>query len=104
MDFINKIVLRGIVGRATTTTCGETTMCRFSLVTRYGCLDKSGNVTFQDTWHSVTFPNPQGITIERGDWVEVEGRLRAQRYADGDGIDRLTWDVYASKVEVLKKD
>lgn len=55
MEFLNKIHLRGVVGRAEITNFSNNSrVCNFSVVTEYGGVDKEGNPSPEVTWFNVS--------------------------------------------------
>ena len=97
MEHLNRIELRGIVGSVRTSNVSDTRIANFSLATNYSYTDKNGYPVIETTWHSVT---AFGISaLEKGDRVHVLGRLRARRYISSDGVERMTYEVIANKVD-----
>ena len=81
MEFLNKIEIAGVVGRANLTPCGPTTVCNFSVMTEYCYKGNDGGVVVDTLWLSVTAcgPKPQWpdlSQIQKGSKVHVIGRLR----------------------------
>lgn len=106
MEFINKIILRGIVGTAKIQQFHEKTFANISVVTEYAYRNRDGVPTIEMTWHNVRAFERKGICLEgleKGALVEVEGRLQAVRYTDAAGVDRTTYEVEASKLSVIEK-
>jgi Single-stranded DNA-binding protein len=104
MEFLNRIDLRGIVGKSSVTRIGETQLCRFSLVTEYAHKDKDGNQIVEVTWHNVvafdskTMPDLE--QIQKGSIVRVRGRVRAFRVTMADGTEKSCWEVVARSVTI----
>ena len=110
MEFINKIELRGVVGRADINTFASSRVCNFSVVTEYSSRDREGNSAVESLWFNVSIwdslDNPQ-FPLERiakGCWVNVVGRLRLRRYTTIESEERQSLDVVARHVELLEKD
>lgn len=108
MEFLNKIEIAGVVGRANLTPCGPTTVCNFSVMTEYCYKGNDGGVVVDTLWLSVTAcgPKPQWpdlSRIQKGSKVKIIGRLRAKRYCDAQGIDRTCYDVVAQELSVLEE-
>ncbi len=104
MEFINRIILRGIVGTAKIQQVQGLTLANFTVVTEYAYRNRGGKPTIDTTWHNVHAFEGKNICLEgleKGALVEVEGRLRAVRYTDATGADRTTYEVAASKVSVI---
>ena len=107
MEFLNKIEIAGVVGRANLTPCGPTTVCNFSIMTEYCYKGNDGGVVVDTMWFAVTAcgPKPQWpdlSRIQKGSKVKVIGRLRAKRYCDANGIDRVCYDVVAQELKIVE--
>ena len=104
MEYINRIELRGRVGRSDIQDFGTSRLCRFSLATEYGYKDRGGNPVIDTTWFNVSFWDSKGNTdfsgIEKGAIVQVIGRMRSYKYADSDGMERSSWDIQAKRVQL----
>lgn len=107
MEQLNKVELRGIVGNARVQSIGDTEMVRFSVATDYAFSDKAGNNIIETTWHQVTaFKGdrmPDFSKLARGAKVEVEGRLRNNKYMAPDGEERTSVDILASRINLLEE-
>ena len=61
-----------------------------------------------NTWFNVTAWEGKDITnldaITRGAIVHTTGRLKCNRYMDGNGNDRVQYEIVARKLEVMKED
>lgn len=107
MEFLNKIELKGVVGRVTMQTFGGTLVCNFSVVTEYAYTDKNGLKTIETLWLSCfaaaqkenEFPN-----LVRGDKVHVIGRLRCRKYADEYGRVGTLTEVIVKSVEKIEEE
>ena len=115
MEFINKIHIRGVVGKAEITTFpNNSKVCNFSVVTEYGAVDKEGNPSPEVTWFNVSaWSGKDGMEkegmadfcgIQRGVWIEVVGRLRMRRYINQAGEERTTTEVIARTVALIPKE
>lgn len=110
MEFINRIQLRGVVGRADVSTFpNDSRVCNFSVVTEYGGVDKEGNSVSEPTWFNVSLWSREGAQlnlydIQKGQWVEVAGRLRLRRYITQAGEERVSPDVIARSVKILPRE
>lgn len=103
MEFLNRIELRGVVGRADVNTVGSNRVCNFSVVTEYS------GVELETTWFNVSAWGgrevmPDLTTIQKGCWVHVVGRLRLRRYTTQDNEERTAIDVMARSVKVLPRE
>jgi len=105
MEYINKIELRGRVGRSDVQVYGGNRLCRFSLVTEYGYRDRSREPVIDSTWFNVSYWDSKGTVdfsqITQGAIVEVTGRVRTYRYTDSTGLEHSNWDIQAWKCRPL---
>ncbi len=109
MEFMNRIELRGVVGRADVTTFASGQVCNFSVVTEYSTVDRDKNPLTDVMWFNVSAWGgrdgvPDLYSIQKGAWVEVTGRLRSRRYTTQEGEERTTTDLLAKKVVVLPRE
>lgn len=110
MDFLNKILLRGVVGTASV----QDVLCKkhvhFSVVTEKASKGPDGLFMVESFWISVSafegkaIPAEEILKIKKGAKVEVVGRLRSVWYTGEDGTSRMHVEVLASKVHVLADD
>ena len=103
MEFLNRIELRGVVGRAEVNTVGNSRVCNFSVVTEYSGME------LETTWFNVSAWGSREVmpdlnTIQKGCWVYVTGRLRLRRYTTQDNEERTSLDVMARTVKVLPRE
>lgn len=107
-QFLNAVILRGIVGRATVKSFGPDNhkAVNFSLITQTVYPSKDGHVV-DCTWFNVTCFEGSALNdvnqIQKGSKVEVIGRMRAQRYTAESGEERIIWGVIAQRVTVLEE-
>ena len=110
MEFMNRIQLRGVVGRAEISTfSNNNSVCNFSVVTDYSSVDREGNPVIESTWFNVSAWNGRdGITslydIQKGVWIEVVGRIRSRRYTTQNGEEKTTTEVLARKVTLVPRE
>jgi single-strand DNA-binding protein len=109
MEFLNRIELRGVVGRADVNLYNASQVCNFSVVTENTAVDKEGNSVLESTWFNVTAwggrPGiPDLYSIQRGGWVRVIGRVRIRRYTNQENEERVSMDILARKVEILPRE
>ena len=107
MEFLNKIELRGVVGVSRLVNCGATTACTFSLATEYAYKGQDGGIIIDTLWIQVCAygPKPDWPNLNeilKGSKVFVQGRLRAKRYCDAQGIDRTCYEVVAQELKLLE--
>jgi single-stranded DNA-binding protein len=109
MEFLNRIELRGVVGRADINSYNGNQVCNFSVVTEASAVDREGNSVVEPTWFNVSaWTGVQGLAdlneIQKGMWVRVVGRLRVRKYVSQDNVERTTNEVPARWVEILPKE
>jgi single-strand DNA-binding protein len=109
MEFLNKLELRGVVGRSDVNTYNGNQVCNFSVVTETTAMDREGNPVLDPTWFNVTAWNGiQGLTelekIQKGLWVHVIGRVRVRKYTTSEGEERTASDVLARRVEIIPRE
>lgn len=108
MDFINYVKVRGRVGSATFSRFADAQQCRFTVVTEYVYKDRTGTPVMDTTWFSATAWEGRrtgDITkIASGAIVQLEGRIRTYKFTGQDGVERASWEVSVSHVDVLDID
>lgn len=109
MEFLNKIELRGVVGRADVNVVNGSHVCNFSVVTEYSTRDKDGNPVIDILWFNVAAWEGRGLIgdvfqIQKGMWIEVTGRVRIRRYMTQENEERTVMDVVARKIKVLQRE
>lgn len=109
MEFLNKLELRGVVGRADVNAFNNNRVCNFAVVTENSGVDREGNSTVDATWFNVTAWNGvQGLPnldlLQKGIWVHVIGRVRVRKYTTQEGEERSVSDVLARRVEILPRE
>lgn len=103
---VNRIELRGNVGQdARIVKVGEVSVARFNMATNETFKDKSGNFREETTWHSIVAWSGKGMPdftlIKKGVCVSVSGRLRVNKYVNGQGEERQFYEVLAFSVELV---
>jgi len=105
MEFLNKVELRGIVGSIRTQEYSGSVMARIRLATNYEYKGGDGSVVVDTSWHNVIAWEGRNIhdldMIDKGAKLYVEGRLRYQKYVGTDGVERISTDIIANKVEII---
>ncbi len=109
MEFLNRVELRGVVGRADINTFNNSQVCNFSVVTEYSGVDRDGNSNIETTWFNVSaWAGRDGIadlsSIKKGEWVKVTGRLRSRKYITPENEERQTMDLIAKEVSILPRE
>ena len=103
MEQLNKIELRGIVGRIELQSVHDAIYARFSVMTDYGYFSKDGTPVIETTWHNCAgWVKPEEVelykSIRKGDTIHLTGRLRIDRYCDENGNDRTRPTIAVQKV------
>jgi len=105
MESINKVELCGFVGSVITAKTDDNNWARFTLATNHS-YTKDGNTIVETTWHTVTaFQNnmTQNLAeIEKGCAVRLQGRIRTNRYVASDGKERISNEILALSLTVIK--
>ena len=104
MEFLNRIEIQGVIGTVAITPVGDTRMARFSVCTETTYKGNDGGIIVDCTWFSVSAFSSAKIRcldqLAKGKVVRVLGRVRVQRYTDGDGAERSCWEIIVHEVEV----
>jgi single-strand DNA-binding protein len=107
MTYMNKVELKGFLGADAQPKSldGGKTVLNFSLATKivWGKGDERQERT---EWHRVTAWDKvanQAPELTKGAYVHVIGTLRSREYSNGEGKVQ-TYDVVASKIEILPRD
>ena len=104
MEFLNRVNLAGIIGQVRVSELGNTKYARVSLATN-SAFKKDGSLVIETTWHNVTAwsggKNADLADLQKGQAVEVQGRIRNQRYTATDGTERYATEILAREVTVL---
>jgi Single-stranded DNA-binding protein len=108
MEQLNKATVRGTVGNIRITEVGGTKVARMTVATNYAYRAKDGSCVIETTWHQVTAWEGERIhsleDISRGDRVEVEGRIRNQRFTGADGEDHTYSEILAGRLAKIVAD
>ncbi|MBQ8082599.1 MAG: single-stranded DNA-binding protein [Clostridia bacterium] len=78
----------------------------FSICTNYTYKDSQGRACIDTFWALVRHMLKENDTelpdkLKQGAWVEVEGRLKSERYIGADGVERHQEVIIANKVQVI---
>lgn len=108
MEFLNKVQLRGVVGRATINAYGENRVCNFSLVTEYVNKHQDGTADIECTWFNCKVWEgkndlPAIDTISKGAKLELTGRFTARRYTTESGEERISYDVVVKDWKLVEE-
>ena len=104
MEFLNKVEIKGVVGKATTQSYGDNYITNFSVVTEYCGNSANGAIVMETTWwHCTAWDNqcPNCTEIQKGDKLHVIGRLRQRKYIDQDNNERVSTDVVVQSIEKI---
>ena len=102
MEFLNKIELKGVVGKINYADVGEDTKVTFSLVTEHVTETKLIETTwFECVGFFTQVPTNNG-RIQKGDHAHVVGRLRIRRYTDADGNEMKLNEVVVQSLEKIE--
>ena len=103
MEFLNKVELKGIVGRVHVQNIAGKEHAKLSMATNYAYADAEGNAVIETTWHNVTASNlPEGV--DKGSKVHVIGRIRKRRYTDENGVEKYLDEIIASQIKVIEEE
>ncbi len=106
--FLNKVELTGIIGQTRISEVGERTHLRCSVAVSVAYKDREGCPVVETTWLSCVCwdgcCDKPLESIKKGDYVHITGRLRALRYVDSGGADRVSLEVLAKSLEILPGD
>jgi single-strand DNA-binding protein len=106
MEQLNRVELRGVVGSVRLQTFEENNrMARISLATNYAYKDRDGIAVIDTSWHNVIAWEGRSIhdldKISKGTKLQVQGRIRYQKYTGVDGVDRIATDILASRLNIV---
>ena len=105
MEFLNKVELKGVVGRVDNNQVADTMVTRLSLVTNYSDKDRDGNEIIETMWWNViAYDIPNAENAQKGDNLHLIGRLRQTRYTDQYGNPAVLYDVIAIRVAIVGKE
>lgn len=108
MEMLNRVEIKGIIGNVQFHEY-KVNVVRMSVYTDYAFRTKNGEAIVDCTWHSVTYflkledSVEEFRSLQRGDKVHIEGRLRMKRYQDGAGVERPIIEVIAQKCKKIKE-
>lgn len=109
MEFLNRIDIRGVVGRAEINQVNGTRVCNFSVVTEYSTRDKEGNPAIDTVWFNVAAWQqdngmPDFYEIQKGAWIRVTGRIRIRKYVTQENEEKSVMDVLARTIEMIPRE
>ena len=105
-DFINKVELRGVVGRARILHIDGKIIARLSVMTDHAYLLADGTPEVDTEWHIGTmklYEEQEGefAKIQKGAKVHIMGRLHYKRFTGEDNVDRISTEIYVSKIIII---
>ena len=93
-----------MIGAVAITPVGDTRMACFSVVTETAYYGSDGGIIVDCTWFSVSAFSSAKIRcldqLAKEKVVRVLGRVRVQRYTDGNGAERSCWEIIAHEVNL----
>ena len=102
MEYLNKVILQGVVGSVNYSKVADKLHIVFSLCTEYA-YKADGNAFIDVTWHRCVLLNNQ-IDIQKGDKLRVEGRLKQTKYVDSSGLERSFMDVIVNNYHKISNE
>lgn len=107
MEFLNRIELRGNIGSVRTNTYGGRSVANFTVATGRAFKSSTGDGIIETTWHNVTAWQGRDIAdfsrLEKGQKVYVVGRLNTRKFTGDDGVERMAYDVIATRLEIIEE-
>ena len=107
MEHINRIELKGRVGTVRSNTHNESKVANFTLVTEFLYKTRGGEILSDTTWFNVVAWEGKDIAdidkIEKGTAVHVVGRMRTSKYNNADGVEKIYYEVLASKLKIVEE-
>ena len=107
MEYINKIELQGKVGTVRSNTVNGSRVVNFSLVTDHMYKTRDGNPVSEATWFNIVAWEGKEILdmnyIAKGAVVNVQGRIRSNKFVGSDGADKQMFEVMANRLKVIEQ-
>lgn len=108
MEHINKIEIQGRVGTVRLNTVNDKKVANFSVATDYMYKGRDGEGVSETTWHNVVAWESQDMPdlslIQKGTPLNIQGRLRANKYTSNDGVEKQYFEILAYKIKILAKE
>ena len=105
MEQLNSVTLRGIVGSVRVQDVQDRKVANFTVATNLAFKCRDGEAIIETTWHNVTAwsggKTADLALLQKGQCVEVYGRIRNQRYTGADGMERSSIDILAREVRII---
>lgn len=100
MEFINKVEIKGIVGRSTVSSVNGKSVVNFSVMTE-NTFANGNQIVIDSTWFQVTYwQDGPAETIFKGDIAHVWGRMRMRKYVTPQNEERIVYEIIADKVVI----
>ena len=107
MEPLNRLEIRGIIGRVNVKEIGDTKVANLSVATDYAYKSQDGGVIIETIWHNVVAWERDSIhgldQLKKGSSVHVCGRLRNRKYLAPDGSERTICDILAGSLKIIKE-
>ncbi len=103
----NYVRLEGNVGFAPrmTTLENDSTVIRLSIATNDRYKNRAGEFVDEAVWHNIVIwagkNTPDFSELQKGAHLVVEGRIRPVQYTSKAGVERQTYEILASNIEVV---
>lgn len=110
MEFLNKIILRGIVQNVLVATVADKRCVTLSVLTQQTHKGNDGSIVVEHQWFLCRAWEGQGICsedigkIKRTDWVELTGRVKTISYTRADSTSGYNWEVSVQNTTLLDKE
>ena len=104
MEMLNRIELRGFVGKADTQNVGDMEHTRFSLRTEYAFQSADGAMV-ECTWFNCSAWSdkcPTAKDLKGGEFVDLTGRVRSFRFTTESG-SHCGWEIIVRSLEIIAK-
>ena len=105
MEQLNSVTLKGIIGSVRVQDIADRKVANFTVATNYAFKGRDGEAIIETTWHNVTAwsggKTADLASLPTGQNVEVQGRLRNQRYTASDGTERTSVAILGREVRVI---
>jgi len=103
---VNRVTLVGRLGQdPELRDAGGSSVCSLSIATDESYTNSDGERVEQTEWHDVSVWGAQAEAcaqyLSKGRQVYVSGSLQTNQYTDGDGIERYSTEIRASRVQFL---
>ena len=105
---MNKVILCGNLGRdpESRTIDNGNKVTNFSIATNESYKDKAGEWQEQVQWHNIVTWGKLAdytATLNKGDSVLIEGKIRTRTFQDKEGNNRIEFKVVANNVQLVSR-